>query len=54
MTFDEFMKKVNQYLIKKTGMDSEWLPDYCYWDCWDSEMTPLETALEAIENAKTF
>lgn len=54
LSFELFMSKVNQILEAKTGFDSDNLPDYSYWDCWNDGMSANETAKEAIQNAKDY
>ena len=51
MTFETWMVKVDKVLVSKCGLGYMDLPDCCYWDMWDSEMTPTEAAHEALSNA---
>ncbi len=47
--FRTFMKEVDKALNGMCGMSSSDLDDYRYADCFDGEMSPEETAIEALE-----
>ena len=51
MTFETWMKEVDGVLDGICFLTSSDLPDYRYYDCFEAEMTPEETAYEALENA---
>ncbi len=51
VTFDDWMKLVNRRCEQICGMSADDLPDYHYWDLWDSECSPEDCAQEVIENA---
>jgi uncharacterized Zn finger protein (UPF0148 family) len=52
-TFDVWMAKVDDTLVRKVGVSSADLPDVCYRDMYDTGSTPEEAADEAIENSMT-
>lgn len=52
LEFSEWMKQVDIELVRRCGMPSSCLPDYCYRDCYDAGDSAKETAAEAIEYAK--
>lgn len=49
LTFEEWMRQVDNWLIRKIGLTSECLPDYCYRDCWLAGDSPAEAADAAFE-----
>ena len=49
-TFSEWMAKVNSYLVKKAGMDSNCLADFCYRDAYDVGERPASVAKQVLEN----
>jgi len=49
--FENWMNQVDQILKGICFMNSEELPDYTYWDCFESGQDPKQTALEALANA---
>lgn len=55
LTFAEWMKRVNAKIISLTGgFNANDLPDWHYWDSWADGMNPVETAKDAIRNAKEY
>jgi hypothetical protein len=46
-----WMAKVDAILVRKTGLDSNDLPDICYRDMHDDGASPSEAAREAIRYA---
>lgn len=52
--FLAWMKAVDDYLVKRTGLSSSDLPDYCYHDDFDDGATPRQAAVAAIHAAKEF
>jgi len=46
MKFETWLDKVDSILERKIGMDHNSIPDYCWWDLWDSELTPHEAVQE--------
>lgn len=48
-TFEKWMLEVDINLERMVGVEAADLPDYSYWDSWNSGWTPKETAIEAIE-----
>jgi hypothetical protein len=50
-TFDVWMSEVDAALVRKIGVSSSDLPDFCYRDAYDEGFTPEEAADEAIEAA---
>jgi hypothetical protein len=51
LTFDQWKRLVNRYLLSRTGLTSEDLPDASYWDSWASGVLPNDMADEVIETA---
>lgn len=51
MTFEAWMTVVNRALVDRCGLESDDIPDYCYWDCWNNGMLPHEVAAEALQEA---
>ena len=47
--FNEWMKKVDQELVKISGLNSESLADYLYADAFQYGVTPGEVALEVLQ-----
>lgn len=54
MTFEAFMEKVDSYIEDICGFNSEDMPDFNYYDYWESGMTAKRTALESINNARDY
>ncbi len=54
MTYEEWMKKVDQELTHLCGFTSNDLPDWSSWNAWDDGMTVKEAAQEILIWAKTF
>lgn len=48
LTFEQFMNQVDQYLIKALGMTHDCLPDFMYYDAYDNEYPPRDTASDVI------
>lgn len=51
LTFKEWMQKVNAEVIALVGLSAYDLPDVCYHDWYDEEITPKEAAQMAVEYA---
>ncbi len=51
MSYDAWMKKVDQEVSKLCGMSVHDLPDFPSWDLWDAGETPEEAAKEALREA---
>lgn len=49
MTFEQWMKKVNQNISEVVGLSSDDLADQPYMDWFTDGMTPMEAAMEALE-----
>ena len=47
--FDEWMKEVNCHISAKLGIDAGDLPDLCFMDFFEDEMTPKEGAEYSLE-----
>lgn len=43
-TFNAWNKAVDTILLEKVGMIAGDMADYCSWDTWDCECTPIEGA----------
>jgi hypothetical protein len=52
--FDIWMAKVNAIIIRKTGLDSNDLPDFCYADQYEDGATPSQAAAAAVRAARDF
>ena len=50
-TFENWMKKVNVCISNICGLTANDLPDVCYRDFYDDELTPHEAAQEALAEA---
>lgn len=56
-SFEQFMKDVNMWIGKISGMtwlSTDDLDDYLYRDAYDSEVSPKETARDALDNDDLF
>lgn len=51
MTFEEWMNNVDHAMEIAVGLSSDCIEDFCYRDCFDSEMDPEDAATAALENA---
>lgn len=51
MDFEVWKEKVDAILENSIGLTSDDLPDICYWDLWESGVTPRAAALEALHNS---
>jgi len=49
--FEKWMKRVDSHMESICGLSSNDLEDYIYYDCFDADQTPKQTALEALEDA---
>ena len=54
MTFSEWMRKVDEILNRKCGLDSRDLPDVCYRDMYDDGMSPRSAASKALRAADFY
>jgi hypothetical protein len=50
--FDAWMAKVNAIVIRKTGLDADDLPDFCYLDAFEDGASPAQAARDAIRAAR--
>jgi hypothetical protein len=50
-TFDAWMAKVNAIIEAKYGLSSDDLPEVCYSDWYEDEVTPAQAARRALRNA---
>ena len=53
MTYQEWMNQVNSILISRVGVSADDLEDFCSRDCYDDDLSPMDGAIEAIENSDT-
>jgi hypothetical protein len=51
VSFDEWMARVDEAIVRKVGVASSDLPDFTYRDVFDAGSTPEEAADAAIDNA---
>ena len=49
--FQEWLKKVNNIVILKTGLDLLDLPDMDYFGMWERGVSPKSAATRAVRNA---
>ncbi len=54
LAYDQWKKKVDDWLYRKIGFTSECLPDFCYRDCWDAGDSPSEAAEAAFEYMQEY
>lgn len=47
-TFEQWMNAVDKLLIEATGLGSDDLPDQCYMDLFESEVSPEDAVMEDI------
>lgn len=52
LTYEQWMKQVNDALYKKCGMGADMLPDWNYRDDYTDGVSPTSCAAHAIRNAK--
>ena len=50
-TFNAWMAKVDEALTKISGLNSDCIEDYDYYDAFDQGKTPTQTARAALANA---
>ncbi|KKL76298.1 hypothetical protein LCGC14_2046270 [marine sediment metagenome] len=50
ITFEEYKKAIDNFLLRKVGLSSDDLPDICYRDNYDMNVSVARTARQAIEN----
>ena len=48
-TFSEWMQNVDAALVKKVGMSSDCLADFCYRDAYDNGERPASVAKQVLE-----
>ncbi len=51
LSFDTWKARVQQYVLKQTGMTCDDLPDVDYYSMWENGDSPREAATEAIKYA---
>jgi len=49
MDFNQWMEMVNKELEAEFGFDSEHLPDLCYFDYFEDELSPQDVIEEMYE-----
>jgi len=54
MTFEEWKRRVEAYIIRKLGIDSEALPDWDFQRAWKDGMAPSKAAAACIAAARRF
>lgn len=52
--YDKWMAKVDAFIARKFGVDSNDLPDWNYLDAFEDGMSPSAAAKAAISAAKDF
>lgn len=55
-SFEKWQQLVNREIVKRTGfgIDDLHLPDFDYWNAWDDELDPEETAILVISAARDY
>ena len=48
--FESWLVAVDNMFIKITGLDRDTWPDQDYWSMFESELTPMEAVIDAIES----
>lgn len=48
MTFTQWRAAVDAALMEMVGMIGDDLPDWGYWDCWNDDQCPRDTALDLL------
>jgi hypothetical protein len=54
LTFDQWMKLVDEHIKHQCGMTSNDLPDWLYWDAWNKGRKPEAAAKAAIKAARDY
>lgn len=55
MSFEQWLTIVDHLMMKKTGgLGYTDMPDWCWWDLWDSELSPREAVEDYFENEGWF
>ncbi len=52
MTYEEWMKAVDEILTTKIGLSSSDLPDFPSRDLYDSEVDPMEGAESCLQHSE--
>ena len=50
-TFERWIAKVNEILSSQIGLTTDDLPDQCYMDMFEDDVSPSEAAKRAISEA---
>jgi hypothetical protein len=50
MTFEVWIQKVDELFIYHVGLNRDSWPDQNYYDMFESNYTPLDAIVEAVEN----
>jgi hypothetical protein len=50
-TFDDWMSAVNAAVERLAGLSADDLPDVCYRDWYDDDVSPVSAARRAIRSA---
>ena len=51
LTFEQWIAKVDEILVKRVGLGRDDLPDCCYRDWYDDGVSPSVAAKRAMEDA---
>lgn len=54
MTFEQWMKKVDQIIYNICGLTSEDLADFMYYDAWEDGARPEDIANDVLEENDFF
>lgn len=50
MTFDQWMYRVDQIIMRKVSMTHDDIPDKDYYSMWSSETSPAECVTQVFED----
>jgi hypothetical protein len=53
-TFEQWQEELDSDLTFMFGLDSEMMPDWCWWDLWDCGLTAAEAVQDYVENQGFF
>lgn len=55
MSFNDWLEELDKAMrFQFGGFDSNDMPDWCWWDLWDSGLTPSEAFNDYMENQGYF
>ena len=51
MTFEQWKAKVNKHILRQSGMESDDIPDWGYYDAYCLDVSPKVAARKALKAA---